>query len=69
MIQQQVGAWKQKELHCTHLYQLSYNYADKIMCIFFIQELFIQFNSIGNNGYPDAYKALCQAELCLGTDT
>ena len=30
MIQQQVGAWKQKELHCTHLYQLSYNYADKI---------------------------------------
>ena len=44
MIQQQVGAWKQKELHCTHLYQLSYNYADKIMCIFFIQVLFIQFN-------------------------
>lgn len=35
MIQQQVETWKQKELQSTHLYQLSYNYVDKIMCNYF----------------------------------
>lgn len=45
MIQQQVETWRQK-LHSTHLYQLSYNYVDKIMCNFFIQEKFIQLNLV-----------------------
>ena len=58
MIQQQVGAWKQK-LHSTHLYQLSYNYVDKIMCIFFHSITIYSFKLIDSDGQPATYKALC----------
>jgi hypothetical protein len=46
MIQQQVETWKQKELQSTHLYQLSYNCVDKIMCNFFhsVTIYSVQFN-------------------------
>lgn len=46
MIQPQVETWKQKELHTTHLYQLSSNYIDGIMCYFFrsVTIYSVQFN-------------------------
>lgn len=53
-IQQQVETWKPKELQSTHLYQLSYNYVDAIMCNFFFHSVTIysiQFHlELGNNG-------------------